>query len=70
MRKPIPVPVPPGSKYCFTCATVKPVQSFYANRTTHDGRCSRCTDCDRVAAIERATLQRILKATWVHLKGR
>lgn len=70
MRKPIPVPVPPGSKYCYTCATVKPVQSFYIDRSAKDGRCSCCRHCDRRAAKDRAQCQRIMSESWVNLKGR
>lgn len=42
-----PAPVPTGEKHCFTCGQTKPLQSFYRNRKTLDGRFHCCRRCCR-----------------------
>lgn len=47
-------------KYCFRCATPKPVSEFYAAPSRPDGRDSRCKVCAREAAREsRETRKRL-----------
>lgn len=70
MRKPTPAPVPPGFKHCYTCATDKPVQSFYLDRSTLDGRCSYCRHCHRRHLADRAHRQRVMSESWERLRGR
>lgn len=45
MTKHVPVPVPGGAKWCHKCASVKPLGSFYVDRSKPDGRCHCCRRC-------------------------
>ncbi len=45
MGRRAPVPVPPGSKYCFQCLTVKPVEDFYVLASGGQGRAAECKVC-------------------------
>lgn len=58
-RKP-PVPVPPGHRYCFTCATLKAHSEFHRDRAARDGRCSNCKDCTRIMHRRGAAAKREL----------
>lgn len=64
MRRNAP-PVQQGEKYCFRCATVKPVTDFYTDAHTPDGRNSRCKPCAKDASREsraiRADLERLCR---------
>ena len=45
--KKIPVPVPPGFKWCHQCQQLKPIHMFGEDRSKKDGRhycCLRCAD--------------------------
>ena len=44
-RKKIPVPVPPGSKWCHQCQQAKPLQMFWIDRSKKDGRHYCCIRC-------------------------
>lgn len=59
-RKNIPVPVPPGSKFCHRCQTVHPLSSFYRNRTQPDGHTSRCSSCCKQADREAREMRKFL----------
>lgn len=53
-RRIIPVPVPPGSKWCHQCASLQPLQRFEVDRSKPDGRayaCPRCLDGKRRRGI-------------------
>jgi len=43
--KKIPVPVPPGAKWCHSCQQAKPHQGFGVDRSTKDGRRYCCDAC-------------------------
>ena len=62
MYRPAPL-VQPGDKYCFRCASVKPLSAFYIARSKPDGRDSRCKECAKEAGRNsRATRKRIEEA--------
>lgn len=48
--------VEPGNKWCYACATEKPVAAFSKDKSRRDGlqpRCKTCTEIYRVANIDR-----------------
>lgn len=45
--KSIPVPVPLGHKYCFTCQTVQPRTHFHKRSGSDDGLTTVCKSCRR-----------------------
>jgi hypothetical protein len=59
-RKNIPVPVPPGSKFCHACQTVHPVSAFNRNRSQSDGLCSQCRVCAKATAKKSREIQKII----------
>jgi hypothetical protein len=36
-----------GYKYCGGCGIFKLLSQFYSHQDTHDGKQTRCIDCDR-----------------------
>ncbi len=40
---------PPDSKTCTKCGRMRPIDDFYRNASSRDGRQSRCKDCHREA---------------------
>ena len=46
--KHIPAVVPPGYKYCFQCASVKPVDAFNRRSAAPDGRDPSCKPCKKL----------------------
>jgi 5-methylcytosine-specific restriction endonuclease McrA len=42
-----------ATKVCYRCKAEKPLTEFYADRARRDGRCSRCSVCDRELASAR-----------------
>ena len=43
----IPLPVPPGAKYCLCCRAVKPLAEFRRDRDATDGLRRYCAPCAR-----------------------
>lgn len=52
-RKQPPVPVPDGSRYCWSCQTVHPRASFTIDRRAADGLKADCRRCDATARARR-----------------
>jgi hypothetical protein len=63
-------PVAPGHKYCFRCATGKPVAEFYAVPSRPDGRDARCKVCAREASKESYAIRRCLQALYQSCQAR
>ena len=61
--KKIPVPVPPGHKYCHSCSTVHPLGGFYRNRSTPDGLTSQCRECAKVSGRKSRAMQKLIEET-------
>jgi hypothetical protein len=57
MKRNVPVPVPPGSKWCFRCSQLLPLQSFSIDRRKADGRAYGCRKCLRAKQRERRLIQ-------------
>lgn len=62
-RKNVPVPVPPGSKYCHGCKSVHSLSSFYRESRRPDGRTTRCRDCVKASAKEGAEIRAMIEET-------
>lgn len=60
-RKNVPVPVPPGSKYCHGCQSVHPHGGFHSNRTQPDGLASQCKGCARASRHRAKEMQRLVE---------
>lgn len=45
-------PAPSAVKACGKCGETKPLLSFYAHRTTSDGRANYCMECQKAASRE------------------
>ena len=62
-RKKIPAAVPPGSKWCHSCAEAKPRQMFGVDRRNADGLnycCLKCADGKlRARQVRQAEFSRI-----------
>ncbi len=61
MYKPIPVPVPPGHKYCHACSTPHPVANFYRSRNQPDGLASQCRDCAKASRRKSREMQKLVQ---------
>jgi hypothetical protein len=69
MRRNAPL-VQAGDKYCFRCATAKPVGEFYAVPSKPDGRDSRCKPCAREASRQSQATRKRLDALYQFFKDR
>lgn len=67
-RKKIPLAVPQGSKWCHGCQQVKPVQSFWIDRSKKDGRHYCCIRCGDRNALERAQRGRMMNEVFLRLR--
>ena len=72
-RKNIPVAVPPGSKWCHSCAEAKPRQMFGVDRRNADGLRFCCLRCEnekqrerhgRMAAFSMLGAERRMRERW------
>lgn len=60
-RKIVPVPVPPGHRWCFGCSRLLPLGAFAVERRDPEGRTTRCRQCRRRARRERREREAILE---------
>lgn len=60
-RKNIPVPVPPGSKYCHGCNSVRSLSGFHNNRSQPDGLASQCKECARAGRQKADDLRKLVE---------
>ena len=68
-RRNIPVPVPPGRRYCHGCSTVKLIAEFGRDQTRADGLRYNCRPCF-IERVELArTIRRILRGTVLRLNS-
>lgn len=58
--KKVPVPVPAGSRWCFGCSRVLPLDAYPPDRRNPEGRATRCRCCRRRSQAERRKINRIL----------
>ena len=57
----VPVPVPPGSRWCFGCSRLLPLGAFAVERRDPEGRTKRCRRCLHRARHERRERQAIIE---------
>ena len=53
-------PVPQGHKWCNRCKDARPIEAFGKQRSSPDGRTSRCSACIARKARERYLIKKIL----------
>lgn len=61
-RKIIPIPVPPGEKYCHQCARSRSLAAFKPDRRRPDGLSSGCYECTVRRRKERQAIARLVRA--------
>lgn len=60
-RKIIPIPVPPGEKYCHQCARSRSLAAFKPERRRPDGLTSGCYECTVRRRKERLVIDRLVR---------
>lgn len=60
-RKHIPVPVPPGLKWCHKCQRARSPAAFRADRRRPDGLQSTCHECNESRRKERLAIERLCR---------
>lgn len=60
-RKIVPVPVPPGSRWCFGCSRLLTLGAFPPDKRNPEGRHTRCGECQVRARYERRERQAIIE---------
>jgi len=61
MFKKVPVEVPEGHRYCFTCKTTLPLAQFYRERRRADGHMTVCKACLRQKVEDRKAIQQMME---------